>query len=103
MAAVPVVIPASASSGVKLNRQATANAEDVYTVTIQNPTIKRWFLQLIWSTTPGLYHTTAGQVVANGAQIAVQQPFTIPVGNGTVFYVASTGVGTVDVIAFTDT
>jgi hypothetical protein len=102
MAAVTVSVTPAVFHGAKLNRTATANSEDVYTVTNTNSTSKQWYLQIIFTTSAGLYHTAAGQVVANGFQIPVGTPFNIPIGQGTtVFYIAAAAAGTSDLIAYT--
>lgn len=101
MAAVSVPIAATVQSGGKPTARVTsALAEDVVTVTIANPTIKQWYVQVIFTTAPGLYHSVAGQVTTNGTQIPVGTPYNIPVGNGSVFYLAAASAGTYDLTVF---
>lgn len=98
MASYGITISATTQSGDKLNRQTTANSEDIYTVT--NTSGWRWYLTMTWTTSAGLYHTTAAQVVANGHQIPAGNAWTIPIGATRTFYVAAAAAGTIDFTAF---
>lgn len=89
--------------GTKALRQTTVAAqEDTWNVTV--PALlndKSWTLRLFASTAPALYHSVAGQVVADGAPIAITGSFDIPLlksGLNT-FFIAGTGAGgTIDAV-----
>lgn len=86
--------------GQKIARQTTSTTEVGYAVTaLCNDPGAQLYLQIQASGAALYYHTTAGSAAADGYPIAAGQPFTIPLGNVTMFYlVAQAGTGTFDAI-----
>lgn len=85
--------------GQKLPRETTSTTEDTYTVVLPATVGANQFnLQIQPSTSGVLYFdgTAAGQTQTNGWPIAAGGTLTIPVGNGTKFYLSAVTSGTVD-------
>lgn len=87
--------------GQKLTHETTSTTEDTYTVVAPAPDAGAgpFYIQMIATTAGIFYHTTAGSSQADGFPIAAGTPFSIPVGNGSVFYLsAQVGTGRVDFV-----
>ena len=92
--------PTAGFRGQKITREATSTVEDTYTVTSSvNDGGAQLNLQIVPSGVGVFYHTTAGLTQTDGYPIGAGQPFTIPLGATTKFYLsAQSGTGTVDFV-----